>query len=195
MPVTYTNRQGRTYYLCQGLTKTGKPRYYFAREPKGEPVEQVPKGYEIRENVNGLVFLAKVRPVQILPDEVTAVEAAVQRHPQAHNYRIDVRDNRIEVYERVGADPEELVPALQRMGAPIGGRTEELRRVLEQGARFSPVLRFILVDEAKRTFRAERWCYLGSIDDWIDVGPTGRVRRLARKLIPRLGSDAFFGLH
>jgi len=70
-----------------------------------------------------------------------------------------------------------------------------LRRVLEQGARFSPVLRFILVDEAKRTFRAERWCYLGSIDDWIDVGPTGRVRRLARKLIPRLGSDAFFGLH
>jgi hypothetical protein len=195
VPVTYTNRQGRTYYLCQGLTKTGKPRYYFARELKGEPMEQVPEGYEIRENVNGLVFLAKVRPVQILPGEVTAVEAAVQRHPKAHNYRIDVRDNRIEVYERVGADLEELVPALQRMGAPIGGRTEELRRVLEQGARFSPVLRFILVDEGKRTFRAERWCYLGSIDDWIDVGPTGRVHRLARKLIPRLGTDAFFGLH
>jgi len=39
MPVTYTNRKGHTYYLCQGVTKTGKSRYYFAREPRGEPVE------------------------------------------------------------------------------------------------------------------------------------------------------------
>ena len=47
MQVTYTNRKGRTYHLCQGVTRTGKPRYYFAREPKGKPVEQIPEGYEI----------------------------------------------------------------------------------------------------------------------------------------------------
>ena len=58
MNVTYTNRKGYTYYLCRGTTKTGKPRYYFAREPKGDPVEQIPEGYEIRESVNGILVLA-----------------------------------------------------------------------------------------------------------------------------------------
>ena len=48
MPVTYTNRKGLTYYLCRGLTKTGKPHYYFARESKDEPVEEMPPGYAIR---------------------------------------------------------------------------------------------------------------------------------------------------
>ncbi len=55
MPITYTNRKGFTYYLCRGVTKTGKPRYYFAREPKDEPVEQIPDGYTISESVNGIV--------------------------------------------------------------------------------------------------------------------------------------------
>ncbi len=49
MAVTYTNRKGVTFYLCQGMTKSGKTRYFFAREPKGEPVEQIPGGYVIRE--------------------------------------------------------------------------------------------------------------------------------------------------
>ena len=89
MQVTYTNRKGKTYYLCQGLTKKGNPRYYFAREPKDEPVDEIPEGYEIRESVNGVVSLAKERPVQILPEERAAVEAAIGQHPKARNYRAD----------------------------------------------------------------------------------------------------------
>jgi len=48
MAVTHTNRKGKTFYLCQGLTKTGKPHYYFARQPKGTPVEQIPDGFRRR---------------------------------------------------------------------------------------------------------------------------------------------------
>jgi hypothetical protein len=57
------------------------------------------------------------------------------------------------------------------------------------------VLRFILLDAEKRTFRVMRMCYLGSIDDWIHVGPIGPVDQLARQLIPKLGTDAFFELY
>lgn len=104
MPITYTNHKGLSFYLCKRVTKTGKPRYYFAREPKGEPVEQIPDGFTITESVNGIVSLAKVRPMLIQPAEVAAVEAAVRRHPKSHNYRVNVRHDRIEVYERVGVD-------------------------------------------------------------------------------------------
>ncbi|MGA9350032.1 MAG: hypothetical protein WBW48_14685 [Anaerolineae bacterium] len=192
MPVTYTNWRGVTYYLCRGVTKTGKPRYYFAREPKGDPVEQIPEGWKISESVNGAVSLVKDRPAQIRPGEVAAVEAAVQRHPKSHNYHVAVKHNRIEVYERVGLAPDELITELRGVGLLVPGRAEWLRELLGGRARFTPVLRFILVDAEQRTFCTERWCYLGSIDDWIDVGPMGPVDRLARQWIPKLGTDALF---
>ena len=38
MSISHTNRKGVTFYLGRGVTKTGKPRYLFAREPdKGSP--------------------------------------------------------------------------------------------------------------------------------------------------------------
>ena len=62
MSVTYINRKGRKYYLCQGVTKTGKPRYFFLREQKSKPIGKIPEGYEIAESVNGIVSLSKVKP-------------------------------------------------------------------------------------------------------------------------------------
>ena len=74
-------------------------------------------------------------------------------------------------------------------------RSANLQEFLDQGARFSPVMRFTLLDEQERSFYAERWCYLGSIDGRSDLGPTGSVHLLAQKLIPRLGTDAFFEIY
>jgi len=85
MPVTYTNRKGVIYYLRQTVTKTGKLRYIFAREPKGGLVEQ------ITESVNGVVSLVWDRRPQILPEEVTAVEAEVERHLKSHRCRVVVK--------------------------------------------------------------------------------------------------------
>lgn len=195
MTITYTNRKGVTYYLNRGTTRTGKPRYSFAREPKGEPVEQIPEGYEIRENVNGVVSLAQTRPQQILPDEVAVVEAALKRHRKPGNYRADVKGKRIVIYERAGPDMDALAPLIRALGGISEARQAHLQETLDLGARFSPVMRFTLLDEQDRTFSAQRWCYSGSIDDWIDAGAVGPLKRLARKLIPKLGTEAFFDLY
>jgi hypothetical protein len=195
MPITYTSRKGYTYYLCKGVTKTGKPRYYFAREVKGEPVDEIPDGFRISESVNAIVSLVKDRPSQILPAETAAVEAVLRRHPKAHNYRVSVKGDRIEIYERVGPDADELLARFGQVGLLHPGGAGWLREEQERSAQFTPVLRFILADAERRTFRVERWCYLGSIDDWIDVGPMGAVDELARQLMPRLGSDRFFEVY
>jgi hypothetical protein len=192
MQVTYTNRSDKIYYLCRGSTKTGKPRYYFASEPRGEPVEQVPEGYEIRESVNGVVSLARTRPAKILPEEQAAVEAQVARHPKARNYRVDIRGNHIVVYERTGPDVEDLLPALRQMGGLTAGRRQSLSETLDRGTRFTPVMRFTLSDKAERTFYAERWCYQSHTDGWVGVGPDGPLRPTARQFIPLLSTDALF---
>ncbi len=193
MPVTYTNRKGITYYLCRGVTKTGKPRYYFAREPKGEPVEQVPEGLAISESVNGIVSLVKARPTQLLPQEIATIEAALASHPKKRNYRVNVRPNRIEIYELAGPDPEHLLAGLDREGFLFGGAADKIRATLDRHAQFTPIMRFTLVDAERRTFRAERMCFLGSIDDWISID-SGPMDQLARRLVPALGTDEFFEL-
>jgi hypothetical protein len=195
MQVTYTNRKGVTYYLCQGATKTGKPRYYFAREPQGDPLEQIPEGYTISESGNGIVSLVKARPAQILPDKVAAVESAVRRHPKSRNYRVGIKQNRIEVYERVGPEVDDLAPIFREFGVMEPGLTERLQARLDQDAQFKPEMRFVLVDAEQRVFQAQRMCYRGSIDGFINLhGELGPVEELARRLVPALGTDEFFEL-
>ena len=186
MPVAYTNRKGMTYVLCRSVTKSGKPHYYFAREPKGEPVEEMPEGYEIGESTTGLVFLRKARPPQILPKEVAAVEKALKRHSKLHNYRVSVKHDRIEIHERLGTDVERLTQLSKQWGL-------ETPKLDERPARFTPVLRFILADAEQRIFRVERMHY-GGREEWFAIEARGPVRRLARQLIPKLGTHAFFEL-
>src|SRR2546430_1111837 len=187
MPVSYTNRKGLTYILDRGQTKTGKPRYYFGRagQSQGEPVTELPPGFTISESVNGVVSQAKDRPSLIQPEEVAAVEAAMQRHPEARRYRIAVKGNRIEVYEQVGPDYNALVGELHIPGLSRPGLAEELRALEERHAHYTPELRFTLLDPKQRLFSVERMCYLGSIDGWLELhGQTGLVAKLALVLIP-----------
>jgi hypothetical protein len=196
MPVSYTNRKGLTYTLYRGQTRTGKPRYYFGRadQSQGEPVTELPPGFTISESVNGVVSLVKDRPSPIQPEEEVAVEAAVQQHPEARRYRVAVKNDRIEIYERVGPDYEAVVSELHLPGLSRPGLSEQLRAMEERHARYTPVLRFTLLDPTQRRFGVERMCYRGSIDGWLELVRTGPVAKLADELIPTLGTDQFYEL-
>jgi hypothetical protein len=191
MPVNYTNRKGQTYSLCQGTTRTGKPRFFFAREPKGEPVDAVPAGYHIEESVNGVVSLARERPQVITSAELAAVEAAVQRHPKRGDYQVRIKDNTILIFERQGPD----IAALQSIFGHRGLLPRSAVEHLEQAGQYIPIMRFILIEREQRVFAAQRWHFSGSIDDWVDINGTGQVAALARHLVPRLGTDAYFELY
>jgi hypothetical protein len=197
MPITYTNRKGLSYTLYRGQTKSGKPRYYFGRagQGQGELVTELPPGYSISESVNGVVSLVKDHPSLIQPEEVAAMEAAVQQHPEARHYRVVVKHDRIEIYEKVGPDYESLIGDMHMVGLSRPGLAGRLQALEKRHASYTPVLRFILLDRMQRRFGAQRMCYRASIDGWLElVGHTGSVATLASELIPTLGTDQFFEL-
>jgi hypothetical protein len=196
MLVSYTNRKGLTYTLYRGQTRTGKPRYYFGcpGQGQGEPVTEIPPGFTISESVNGVVSLVKDRPSVIQPEEVAAVEAAMQQHPEARRYRVAVKHDRIEIYEQVGPDYDALLSELHMASLSGPGLAERLQAMEERYARYAPVLRFILLDPTQRRFGVQRMCYLGSIDGWLELGQTGPVATLVRALIPTLGTEQFYEL-
>jgi DNA gyrase/topoisomerase IV subunit B len=108
---------------------------------------------------------------------------------------MEVKGKQIVIYERVGSDAQGLLDALGFLGETLAYRADALQETLDQIAQFSPEMRFTLQDEDKRLFDAERWCYKGRIDDWIDLSLSGSIEKLARELVPTLGTDAFFELY
>jgi len=193
MPIKYTNRKGFTFHLCKGATKTGKPRYFFARDPKGEPVKHIPDGYAISESVNGVVSLVKARPGLIQPRDVAIVETLLKRHPKSHNYRVSVKRDRIEVYERVGLDASDLTRIVGQAILDPGMR-QRIDTEMQRYSQFTPVLCLKIRDTDARIFSAQRMCYLSHVDGWLDLHDSGKIEPLARRLIPKLGTDALFEL-
>ena len=57
---------------------------------------------------------------------------------------------------------------------------------------YSPIMQFILEDEEKRTFVVNRYCFLGSVDDWIYIGGPGSLKEIARDYIKHLGQESLF---
>lgn len=125
MPITYTNRHGVTYVLCQRTSAAGKLRYVFARESRqarsdlGETVDTLPARFAIRESVNGIVSLVRDLPPAFSAEEVGVVDAAVRRHPKASLYRVEAHGGLIVVYERLGPAADDLASALSKVGLPF----------------------------------------------------------------------------
>ncbi|MBI4488529.1 MAG: hypothetical protein HY694_05550 [Deltaproteobacteria bacterium] len=198
MSLTYTNRKGQTYYLCQGLTKTGKSRYYFAREPKGVLASTIPDGYQVQENVNGIVSLAKTRPMVLSEEEINTVAMALQKHPNTSAYRMESKAKQITIYERMGTGLIALASTLTvelGIGNVLGNdRKRRLQEEEHRFGQFTPIMRFLLVDDQRRLFTAQRMCFRGSMEGWRSIEYNKSIAKLASGLIPTLGTEAFFEL-
>lgn len=91
MPIQYINRKEQMYYLHQGTTKTGKPKYFFSMKAEGNILEAIPEGYEIYENPNAQVFLRKIQPKVITDEEKIIVESGMKKFSRLQDYQIDIK--------------------------------------------------------------------------------------------------------
>jgi len=190
MPVQYVNRKGQTYYLHQGTTKTGKPRYLFSMKGEGTLVDAIPDGFEIYENPNSQVFLRRIQPKIITDDEIAVVEKGMKRFSQLKYYQVDVKKGTISVFV-ANQDVDRLSDILSFAPRARGASIQDL---LSQLIYYSPMLRFVLIDKEKRVFVAQRYCFLGSIDDWIDIGTPDTLQNLVKRYVKHLGQDSYFEL-
>jgi hypothetical protein len=193
MPVTYTNRKGQKYFLCQGSTRSGSVRYYFSPDPHGNIVKHLSEGCEIHESVNGQVTLAKAHPALIRPEERTVIEQVIAKHPMAGNYRVDIKGKQIIVYENTGPDMDVILDVFQQAMPVPRTRVEAFLAKAENFKNFSPILRFTLKDPDERIFGVERMYFLGE-GGWRAISQRGKVAELAKELIPLLNTDEFFEL-
>ncbi|MDB6111576.1 MAG: hypothetical protein JWR69_3326, partial [Pedosphaera sp.] len=186
-----TARTGNVYYLHLTSSKGGKPTYHFSTRRRGNSVDLVSAGYELYEKIGGQVFLRRKLPQLISDEEVRLVKEALKAHAEEWRYKTEVKKNTIILHE-AGQDTGwiESFPALAADKARV-------RQYLIQSASYMAVMRFILDDPEKRLFFAERYCFRGSVEDWISIGhaPPAKLPALLKKFIKHPGRESFYELY
>jgi hypothetical protein len=192
VPITHTNAKGQTFALYQGTTKTDKPKYYFAMQSEGTLAKTIPAGYEIYENPNAQVFLRRIPPKMITDEERHVVEVGMRTYAAVKDYKVDVKGNALLIYT-ADQDMDTLAAIVCN---PHASREENARRMtlLRQGIHYSPMLVFQLIDAQRRTFQTQRYCFLGSVDDWIEIGKPGKLTQLVKKYVKHLGQESYVEL-
>jgi len=189
MAFAYTTRRGKTYYLHTGSKRGGGIQHYVSTDPRGPVADAVPEGFEIHETPNGQVYLRKKKAVRIQPAELALVERELQRRQTSqHCYLAEVSDEKIVIHE--GETHIDTLRAIS-MRFSVKGLEEYAAR----NANYVPVMRFVLKDEAKRIFQPERYCFRGSVEDWIAIGEPDPLKKLTEKCLEHLGSDSFCELY
>ena len=192
MPITHTNAKGKIFYLHQGTTKTGKPKYHFSMQSEGTLAESIPAEFEIYENPNAQVFLRRI-PAKIITDqERQVVEDGMRKYADVKDYKIDIRGNVIAIYT---AD-QDMATLVAIVRDPHASSEENARRrqLLRESIHYSELVRFMLIDDRRRTFVTQRYCFIGSIDDWIDIGRSGKLAHLVKQHVKHLGKESYFNL-
>lgn len=192
MTLTYKNRKGKTYYLHLGKTKTGKDKYFCSQKTDGVLLDAVPEGFEIYENPDGLVYLRREIKTLLSEDEFLLINRLMATKTTLKDYAYKVEHDKSAMTIFIADEnPGKFLELLNPFLAQDENRVRDY--AIKSGT-FQAMLRFRLVDEEERLFVTERFCFRGSVDDWIQISGLGPLDTLAKKFVKHLGKESFFEL-
>ena len=147
----------------------------------------IPEGYEIYENPNAQVFLRRIPPQLITEAERQVVAEGMRTYAMVKDYKVDVKGKALLIYTAV--QDIDTLAALFKDLYPDPTANVELMANLRKAVHYSPMLVFQLVDATRRTFQTQRYCFLGSVDDSIEIGKPGTLPTLVKRYVKHLGQD------
>lgn len=188
----YVNRRGDVYYLFQGVTKTGKPKYFISRKTEsnaGVRIDSLPSDFELFESpIDSKVSVRKRIPSCIDENELKFVQERTNATAKNLKARVICEGSFISIYVSESLDD------FKSIASEFGGLPPQTIAIIQASALMSPAFRFKLVREEERVFEVQRYCFRGSIDDWISLHHEGTLDELCRVYLVHLGKESFYEL-
>jgi hypothetical protein len=191
MPITHKNCHGQVYYLHEGKTKTGKPKYFVSMKSEGNLPEAMPTGFEIYERPGGMVYVRKIPQTPILPHELKYVQDKIAPLGAKIAER-EYAEWHAELDEVVLSPIKRLILGScvhTRYEAEIRGKEIIIYEVKGDGR---PMMKFVLDNEETRVYSVYSWCFRDGIDGWFSLFSSGQLRDLVDQYCPTLGTDRFY---
>ncbi|WP_261177662.1 hypothetical protein [Anaerobacillus sp. CMMVII] len=158
-------------------TKKGNTTFHFSKQSKGAAdIEDIPKGFEIYEEPNGKVYLKKKIKQYIDAKEIEIIQNGIEKYSEIEDFKLDIKKDIVYIYTVDNSFANGLIP----------------KHLLNKYKQYDTQLRFVLIDEDERIFEVERFCYLGSVDDWITLDRSTNLEKLVQDYTHHLGKESFY---
>jgi hypothetical protein len=193
---THRNRHGVVYYLHQGATKTGKPRYFFAQTVRESALDEMPAGFEVAESTDGVVSVRKVAPGWHPPaEDLALVRAALDRDPALCRCIVESKYGAILLHEpqpHRGSAGDDLAGLAHELGVSADRLTAYLEKKRREHVRYEPIMKFAPpLDGAAGHYVAYRIKWRGGASGWRTLAH-GPLTALVEKYLPHVGRPSFF---
>ena len=191
--LSHISRQGDTAYIRAVATAKGGTRYYVTKDPKTpDLLEEMPSGFEFYEYPSDarIVFRKRV-PCKITTSERQAVEDAMHNLSDVKDFIVAAEGNMITIYisQFSSISGEHENPTAEESRLDWGGEH------VDRFKKYDEYVRFILINEAKRTFRLERIVFLGFFNhDYAELETSDDLESLAEMVCQHIGYPTYFDL-
>jgi hypothetical protein len=136
------------------------------------------------------VFLRKIPPQIITPEEMEIVVSGIKKYAKLDYFIVDVKGKNIIVYTC-----DQNVDTLGEIASSsYGADSSRVRNAIARSLSYTPMMQLVLEDVKTREFVVERWCFRGSVDDWIPLTDSLNLKELVRKYASHLGKESFYDL-
>jgi hypothetical protein len=190
MTLAFKSSQGKAYFIKAKLTKKGNRSYFLTTKKDDACLNEMPQGYEVFEKYDsGMMFIRKSKKSNFEPEALAIIERELTQNDSISDYKLDVNGNEVTVY----------ILASGRPGGTAQNRFAEPDRdsFFNQGfrGRYEAAMRIKLhLSKSEREVEFMRYCYRGSVDDWITVGGGNDFKALAKEFLYHLGKDSYYDL-
>ena len=190
MPIEFKNIRQQAYYIKSKKTKKGNTTYFMTRKKDEKCLDKIPQGYEVFERYDtGMMYIRKMKKSNFQIHEIKIIENELEANQSIIGYKLDINGDQIKIYVAEKEENERIAQTfddsflLQKIRF-----SEKFKRFDEK------IIINIKVSKQGKEFEIMRFCYLGSVDDWIVIDTGNNLELLTKKYLIHLGKESYYEL-
>lgn len=165
MALSIENSQKKSYFIKSRTTKKGNTTYYMTTKEDETCLDDIPVGYEVFEKYDiGSLFIRKKIESSFTKAEIETLKKHLDKNKSIYDYRLNIHGKEISIYTAESS------------------RFEERMKIN------------FFKDKSERNFEVERYCYRGSVDDWIEIGCESDIDKIGNNYLIHLGKESYYEL-
>lgn len=195
MAKEFKNSKGKTYYLKSRTTKKGNITYYLTVKLDDDCLNSLPKEYEVFEKYDmETLYVRKKVASKFSKEEIASIEKELKNNADIDEYKLAVHGAEIKIYT---AEKGKGISSFMQ-DSIASAIFDKRRSALYEKAflRYEERLKIQLKEKKDfKEFLVLRYCYRGSVDDWIVIDAGDNLKELAKDTIVHLGKESYFELY
>lgn len=192
MPKSFKNSKGKAYFIKSKLTKKGNTTYYMTKKEEESCLDEIPEGYEVVEKYDsGLLFVRKKQQSLFSLKEINSIKTSLDHNKSLVDYRVSINGKEIAIYtvEKETNDRIAESPLSSFFKMAQSNQYKSAWQNFEE--RMKVIIR---KNKSGKEFEVKRFCYRGSVDDWITVGVESDIAEVGKRYLIHLGKESYYEL-